>query len=515
MEQLREQLRRHVVGAWRYRWAAVAVAWLICAAGWVGVANIPNSYEANARIYIDADAVLTPLLRGIALNTSLESQIDVLRRTLLSRPNLETLISKTSLDLTLRGPSDRERLVAELGTAIHIVPQTQTLFTISYSNKTPQTAFDVVSTILNIFVESKIGSNRSDMENASRFLDQQIAGYEAQLRDAESKRAAFRAKYIDLLPNDVGNTRLDTARANVRALEGQLADATAHGRRLAEALATTPPTIVTETDPGAAAGPGGSGGSSELAAAEQHLRELLINDTDQHPEVVRQRRLIADLRSSGKSSAGSAAGTPARPARSKSQPNPVFEQLTLLKVQSDSDEASLRRQVADATRERDRLEEIARSAPGVQAQFINLDRDYDVVRKNYDELIARREAMRLSAAADSHADKVKLQVIDPPMVPRIPVGPKRILLMSGVLLAGLGGGIAAAVLLGQFDRSFHSLRDLRSFGLPVAGGISMMDVLDHRQSRLNLSVAVVAMSLLLLVGVYGGLLYRVIQAGPT
>jgi polysaccharide chain length determinant protein (PEP-CTERM system associated) len=512
VEELQIQLRRHTVRAWHHRWIAITVAWTICIAGWIVVSIIPNSFEANARLYIDADEVLTPLLKGLALDNSLGNQIDVLQRTLLSRPNLEKLISKTDLELSIRGPSDLELLVAELGAAIHIVPQTKSLFSITYRNAKPQLAFDVVSTIVNIFVESKTGNNRSDMQNARQFMSTQIAGYEGKLREAESKRAEFRSKYIDLLPLDGGgSSRLDTARAVVRSLEGQLADAAARRGRLAQELAVTPQTIVTETDPGVPAG--SSRGGGELAAAERHLQELLLGDTDQHPDVLRQRRLIEQLRSSGGGSSGVA--TSGRAARSRSQPNTVYDQLKVLQVQADSDVDSLRRQVTDATHERDRLEEIARNVPGVQAQYVNLDRDYDVVRKNYDELVARRESMQLLAAADSGSDKVKLQVIDPPQVPRIPVGPRRILLLSSVLLAGLGGAVASAMLLSQLDRSFHSVRDLRGLGLPVAGGVSLLAGTPRHTAPDGFVVMTVATALLLLGGVYGGLLFRVMQATPT
>jgi polysaccharide chain length determinant protein (PEP-CTERM system associated) len=515
MDALRGQIRRHAVGVWRNRWIAVAVTWLICVVGWAGVSNLPDSYEANARLYIDADEVLTPLLKGLALDRLQGNQIELLQRTLLSRPNLEHLISKTDLELSIRGPSDLERMVAALGTAIRINSQTKNLFTITYRNENPQLAYDVVSTLLDIFVESKTGTNRSDMENARQFLAKQIAGYEGKLREAETKRAEFRAKYIDLLPSDGGGgSRLDAARVAVRALEGQLADTAARRDRLAEELAVTPATVVTETDPGVAAGVS-RGGGGELAAAERRLRELLLVDTDQHPDVVRQRRLIEQLRASGDGGGGGEPVAAGRPARTRSQPNTVFDQLKVLKVQADSDVDSLRRQVADATRERDRLEEIARSTPGVEAQFINLDRDYDVVRKNYDELLARRESMQLSAAADTEGDKIKLQVIDPPLVPRVPVGPRRVFLLSGVLLAGIGGGLAAAVLLGQLDRSFHSVRDLRGLGLPIAGGISLLAGVGRQRARVGPTSAAIALSLLLLCGVYGGLLWRVLAAVPT
>jgi polysaccharide chain length determinant protein (PEP-CTERM system associated) len=508
MRALLSQLRRYEVTAWRHRWIAVAAAWIICIAGWAAVASIPNSYEASARLYVDADDVLTPLLKGLALDNSLGNEIEVLQRTLLSRPNLEKLISKTDLNLTIRSPSDLERLVAELATAIHIVPQTRNLFTITYRNAQPQLAHDVVSTILNIFIESKTGNNRSDMDNARQFLAQQIAGYEAKLREAESKRAEFRAKYIDLLPGDGGISRLDAARASARTLQGQLADATGRRDRLVQELAVTPPTLVVETDPGVS----GTTGGGELAAAQRHLQELLLTETDQHPDVIRQRRVIEQLRSSG--GGGGEVVTPGRAARNRVQPNTVYDQLKVLAVQAESDVASLQRQVADATRERDRLEEIARNAPGVEAQFINLERDYDVVRKAYDELLGRRESMRLSAAADADADKMKVQIIDPPQVPHIPVGPKRILLLSGVLLAGLGGGAAAAILLGQLDRSFHSVIDLRELGLPVAGGISLVANLQRRSTGLFQAAAVVAAVLLLCV-VYGGLLIAVLHGASA
>ena len=61
-------MRRYAVGGWRHRWIAVALAWAICIAGWIAVSLIPNTYEATARLYVDADQVLTPLLKGLALD---------------------------------------------------------------------------------------------------------------------------------------------------------------------------------------------------------------------------------------------------------------------------------------------------------------------------------------------------------------------------------------------------------------------------------------------------------------
>ena len=178
-------------------------------------------------------------------------------------------------------------------------------------------------------------------------------------------------------------------------------------------------------------------------------------------------------------------------------------------IEGDGQISSLQRQIADATRERDRMEEMARSAPGVQAEYINLNRDYDVVRRNYDELLGRRESMRIATAAEADADKIKIQIIDPPQVPQNPVAPKRAQLMSAVLIAGLVAGVGLAVLLVQFDQSFHTIDELRDLGLPVAGGVSMLNVTVTR-GRLA-SVLLFAMALALLWAVYAGLLYRMLH----
>jgi uncharacterized protein involved in exopolysaccharide biosynthesis len=556
MNTLLVMARRIVKAAWRYRWAAVALAWMICGAGWAFVYTIPNSYEASARLYVDADAILTPLLRGIAVDNSLNSQLDVLQRTLLSRPNLEKLVSNTDLDLSITGPADLEAMVASLGTAIKITPQTRNLFTITYRNTNPKLAFDVVQTILTTFIESKTGNNRSEMENAGLFLQQQIGAYERQLRDAEKKRADFRAKYLELLPmGETGATGLDAAEGNVRNLQGELADTLAKRDMLNRELASTPPMVVTDTTAAGAPLPGSPAAialNPRVVEAQRTLDELLITRTENHPDVVLAREHLAEVKASvakeaaeteaqiaaaratatagaaktgtakpapgttaatapggGKAGTGaplSAGADAAAAANSRSVPNPIYEQLKVRMFETESTLSSLQRQIADATHERDRLEEMARSAPGIQAEYINLNRDYDVLQTNYKELLGRREEMKIGAAADADADKIKIQVIDPPQVPQNPVAPRRAMLLSAVLGIGIAGGAALAVLLVQFDQSFHTIDELRDLGLPVAGGISLLNVAVTR-GRLA-SVFAFGMALVLLGALYAGLLYR-------
>ena len=513
MDEVRTLLRRYGLGAWRKRWFAIAVSWMVCVGGWVFVSTIPNQYEASARLYVDADAVLTPLLQGLALDNTPVSQLDVLQRTLLSRPNLEKLISKTDLELNITGPADLESMVAGLAGAIRITPQTRNLFTISYRNATPKLAYDVVQSILSIFIESKVGNSRSDMENARVFLQQQIALYERQMREAETRRAEFRVKYVDLLPSEeAGVSRLEEARAQVKSLEGQLKDVLTRRDMMRREMSAIPPVLTMEAggQPGAA-GPGGAA-NPQLAEAEERLLELQQKYTDNHPAVKAARQLVAELKSrpAPPAPAGGQQAAGQSRAREHGMPNPVYEQMRMQLFEQETVVASLQRQIDDGTKERDRLEAIARGVPGLENEYLNLNRDYEVLHKNYMELLSRREAMRISAAADSDAEKVKTEIIDPPQVPQIPVAPKRALLLSLVLLAGLGSGIGLVILMLQFDRSYHTIEDLRDLGLPVVGGISMLGAAVPMRRQL-LSVAGFAVAVLLLWAVYTGLLYRMLQ----
>ena len=507
MYQTQQLIRKQLTAAWRYRWPAIFLGWLVCAAGWVGVMKIPNVYEADARLYIDADAILTPLLRGISMDSSLQAQVDLLSRTLMSRPNLEKLVSKTDLNLQVDTPAEKQAMVAKLSNEIRLIPQTRSLFVISYRNESPKLAYDIVQAMLTAFVEGKAGNNRTDLENANRFIESQLAFYERQLRDSERRRAEFRARYIDLLPGDGGSSRLQGAVEAVRSLSGQIADAQARRVSLAKELAGTPPLLVTESTGG------GGGGSPRLEAEEQKLRELRLRLTDAHPDVIGQRQVIAAIRS-GKlgrdPSDAPRAAAPAAPA----VPNPVYEQLKVRLVDTDASISSLQRQLADATKERDRLDAIAKGAPGLQAEALNLDRDYGVLQTNYSALLSRRESMRISAAAEANADQVKIQVIEPPLVPTVPVAPQRSKLITGVLVAGLAAGLGLALLLVQLDQSFHTTDDLRDLGYPVAGGVSLLGNAVPL-SRRWVTVSSFAIALLLPCIIYGGLIIRLIRSGAA
>jgi polysaccharide chain length determinant protein (PEP-CTERM system associated) len=517
MDSVKLLVAQYLRAAWRRRWMGVIIAWLVCGVGWVGVYLIPNQFEASARLFVDADAVLTPLLRGIAADSAPTTQLEVLQRTLLSRPNMEKLISKTDLDLTLNGPSDRERMLTRLANEIHVIPQTRNLFTITYRDKSPKMAHDVVQTLLTIFVESATGGSRTDMENARRFLERQIQSYEQQLRAAEKRRADFRARYLEILPSDNNPNvpALEGARQSAQLLEGKLQDALIARDALKQEVDNTPPMLVVET--GVQGSLNGAPVRTKLQDAEEQLRLLLLRDTDAHPDVIAQRKLIESLKNAPRDDIAPAVtskdGKPIAASADiprRSVPNQVYEQLKVRLIEADTNIISLQRQRDEAVRYKERLEKIQREQPGLIAEYQNMDRDYGVLRRNYEELLGRLQSANIAQAADTQADKVKLQVIDPPEIPRLPVAPNRTVLVTMVLLGGIAAGLGVTVLFGQLDRSFSTVDDLRNLGLPVLGGISVLGLVPLRQRLL--AVMRFGAAVAVLVCIYGGLLVHILRS---
>lgn len=395
-----------------------------------------------------------------------------------------------------RTNADKEGLIRALPEAITIKPQTKNLFTISYDDTNPTVARNVVQALLTIFAENTTGQTRDQMNNAQRFLNDQIGGYEQQLRAAEQRRADFRAQHLDVLAGAGATQELQNARQRASDAQNQLQDAIARRDALKQELGQLPQsTTVGGNAAIVAAGPI----AAQLADARAKLAQLRTQFTENYPDVVSLKSQIADLEShlgSDKAGGGTTGG-------GRTVSNGVYEQVQVQLVEQQSQVASLQQRFDQAQADMKRLQILAATAPNIEAQAQDIDRNYDVLKKNYDELLSRREATNLSQAADTKADQIQFRIVDAPQVPLAPVAPNRPVLFSAVLLAGVLGGLLIPIMLAQIDRSYATLQRLRGLGLPVVGGVSYVAMFRTRaQATLETAgFGATALALLMLYGV--------------
>jgi polysaccharide chain length determinant protein (PEP-CTERM system associated) len=152
----------------------------------------------------------------------------------------------------------------------------------------------------------------------------------------------------------------------------------------------------------------------------------------------------------------------------------MLQQMTVALSAAEARVASLRARVEEYSGRLERSRVAGVTAPEVEAQMAQLNRDYQVNQSNYQKLLERRETAKLSGDLSSATDMLTFRVIDPPTVPLSPTGPNRPRLFSLVFAAALVAGLAVALLLSQIRPTFLSQASLRDVtGVPILGSIGM------------------------------------------
>jgi polysaccharide chain length determinant protein (PEP-CTERM system associated) len=510
VQDLLDQLR----GAWRFRWVGVAVAWAICLTGWVVLLVVPNRYEASSRVFVDTKTALGEATQGITVDSSVDSQIQRVRQALLGGPELTKIADETNLTARAITPQERQAVVERLRSQILIQGDIRSgnadagLYVISYANRDRDISLKVVDRLVNSFVEGALGGKRQGAEQAQQFLVEQIADYEARLRQAEERLAAFKKSNVGLMPGTQGDyfTRLQAEMEALRKAQTDLSVATRRRDELQSQLRGEQPLVTSGAGaPGGALTGGGGDTATRIRESQQRLDELLLRFTEKHPDVIAlkatllelQQRQADEIEAARRGDAGAAA-------RTGLSASPVYQNLQVQFNQANVDIAALRAEVADREQRIGTLRGLINTAPEVEAEFSRLDRDYGVTKAQYQSLVERLGRARLGEEAAA-TGVVRFEVIDPPTASFDPAFPKRPLLAAVILFGSIAAGVGVAYLLNLLRPVFGGSRQLNEItGLPVLGVVSMTWIeryeLQARRSMLALVAAMVV--LVALGGVY-------------
>lgn len=507
MDDLIRQALTILRGTWQQRWIGLAVAWIVAAVAAVVILRMPDKYEASARIYVDTQSVLKPLMSGLAIQPNVEQQVNILSRTLISRPNVEKLIRMADLDLNVKSKEQQERLIDSLMKTLEIKSAGRdNLYTLAYRDSERERAKRVVQSLTSIFVESSLGDNRKDTDSAKRFIEDQIAVYQRKLEEAEARLKDFKLRNMGVESGEgkdyfsrMGevSTALNQARLELREAENSR-DA------LKRQIVGEEPVLLADT-PDAASDVALPEIDGRIETLKRNLDSMLQRFTDEHPDVIGTRRVIKDLEDQKREqiAARKAAGGPHSSASSSINSNPVYQQLKVSLAEAEANVASLQTRVAEYDSRYNRLKASMRMIPQVEAEFTQLNRDYDVHKKNYEQLVSRRESASMSGEMEKASVGAEFRLIDPPRVPEQPVAPNRLLLFPIALLGAFGAGVFASFAASQLRPTFFDLRTLRELtGMPVLGTVSLIasELIKRKERRGLIGFITGALAL---VGAYG------------
>ena len=519
MQEIVQQILAEARNAWRFRWHAVAAGWSVGILSLGVVMWLPDVYGAYARVYVDGSSVLKPLLTERIVEPDVGATLLYARQALLGRENLQRVAHENGLDAEATSETEREKVLEKLGEEIVIdaapadpsdLTNASSIFTFWYRHERPEVAEGVVRSFMNFLIEDATGADREGTDIAARFLDDRIAEHEARLEKAEQALAQFQRANADTLPESEGGffERIEQEKEALGELRRDLRLAQARRERLTHKLTSDAP----PGDPALTAAHRPDSIDERIRVQRADLDSLLLRYTDRHPEVIARKdslkrleaQRVQQLRSLGIRN----------PERRALDADPVHQALQIAVNQADVQIAMLEADINDRDRRLQELQSLVDKVPVVEAELARLNRDYDIVKGQYQALIESRETQQLSQQASS-SDRVDFNILNPPRAGAKPVAPRRLLLLAAVLAASLGSGAGLSFVLAQLRPVFRTARELTELsGLPVIGSVNPVFVdpqllAQRRLAAVSFSAAVAG--IVLLIG--GAAVFELVRTG--
>ena len=485
LQQTLVQILDYVKGIWIKKRYVMLFSWLICPIGFIYVATLPDQYASRAQVFVDTRSVLQPLLRGLAIQTNPDQEIQMMAKTLLSRSNVEIIARESDLDIAAQTEAQFEGIVSELVNSIRLSSTGRdNIYNISYENKDAIVAQKVVKETLDLFVEGALGNNRRDTDTAGKFLDEQIAEYESRLSEAEQRVADFKRQYNDILPlsgtyyaqlqrlqGELEDTQLQIkqTKQQVDSLKSQMAQ-----KKSSDSFGVTnadEPVLRTRYD-------------DRIRGLEEQLDTLKLRFTDKHPDVIETKALLESLEAARTKEIDAFLN---ESDEDGTQPlNDLNREIKLEVSRYQSNLAALEVKETDVKAKIARLESKVDLIPQIEAENTALNRDYSITKGKYEELLSRKEAADLSRRAEVSSEELQFRIIEPPLVPKRPSGPNRLILYTAVLIIGFGSGIGVAFLVSQLNPILIRPKQLLQIAdYPIWGTVTHLDLSEIKRKNRN------------------------------
>ena len=316
------------------------------------------------------------------------------------------------------------------------------LYLITYRDSKPEQAKNVVQSLLTIFMESSLGDKRQDTRTAAKFLDDQIKHYEETLQASETRLKDFKLKYLGVAAGRAAPIFSAGSRSWATTSQTPGSSFAPLKNRVMPTSASWPEKrrrfCPNSKDPGPAERSRRSmrGSPPRRVKLDELLRNVHRTASRCRGHEARHRTARGAAQAGDRGSAKGGRGFPNSPGP-LAERNPVFQQMRVSLSDAEANVASLKARLAAYESQYAQLKSSARLVPQVEAEFAQLNRDYDVQKKTYGDLLARREATTMGVDVQDTGG-TQFRVIDPPRVAPQPVAPTRTVMLSLALLAALG-----------------------------------------------------------------------------
>ncbi len=471
MQEKMTEFLFYLKGILKYKWIAITLAWLLCLSGWLIVFVMPNRYTSEAKVHVETRTMLRPLLHGMAMQPDVRALLRVMQSLMYTKDNLEQIIKLAGLDKGISNSFDLLEIMGDLKKNIQIIGGANDVFTIKYDSDNPDEAKNVVQAVLTVFSEKTQLSTLSGVDEAHHFIEAQIQEYETRLRNSERARENFKRVNLGLLPGQNSNQIGEIQQISSALEDAKLQLNEAMSRKAA--LKTQLDEALAGDDWGILADEKVEAEDSRITELKQKKDNLLIKYTVKHPEIVYIEKTIKKLEKESAEKKAKLSPSNDLWVESAAMANPYIQTIKVAINDTDANIASIRSRVEMFEARLKTAQDELNSRLSVETEMQNLNRDYQTIKHNYEQLLLSREQASMSKKVDDQADALKFRIADAPNLPLEPSFPQRKLFYSAVLGLGSVFGLGVAFLIYLIRPTFITLTQVSQItGLPVLGAIS-------------------------------------------
>lgn len=386
---------------------------------------LPRRYRAGALILVEGENVPQDLAKKLGAEPG-RSQLQTLRQEMMSRTRLESLLQTLYPDLK-EGPR-LNSMVEQMRGAIFISSRGKDSFSIEFEDASPKRAMQMANELAKVFIEEAGQTRAHQTAGTQEFIEAQLEEARKALEAQEDSVRTFKERNMGRLPEQTGSNlaTLQRLQSEKQGVEATLRAAQARVEELEKN------------------GPSEPGVGGELAKLYDQLAELRLRYTDEYPDVKSIKLKIERLQQQRID-----AGTASVEQRTESSLENARLQVEKLQTKSDQ----LDQKIVEV---QSRVDEV----PRLEQELTTLNRDAAKLKENYQAMLSRKMQSDLGQKLEEHWKGQHFQILDPAVVPTIPVFPNRPLFILIGILAGLGVGVVIALGLELIDPSIKSVREL-------------------------------------------------------
>jgi polysaccharide biosynthesis transport protein len=517
-QEARIEWKRYLRILHRRRWWFAIPAFAVWAIIWVMSWLLPTIYRSETVILVEQQNV--PEQYVIAnIGDDLQQRLQSMTQQILSRTRLLRIIDEFNLYKDRSGDDRVDRMREDIQIEIVQAPGRNDLsaFKIAYLSKNPQIAQDVVSKLSSLFIEENLKARQQRSVDTTEFLESQLEEARKNLAAQEERVRDFKSRYLGELPGQV-QTNVQIL-AGLQARREQDVEALGQARqqnvylesmlnqlRSAEANMRVGRTATSQALPSL---------DTEIEKLQTQLAELTSRYSDEHPDVRKLKNQLTKaerLKAKRESDVATALrvgdfdGNTTRPSsfaelQAMSPRLQVESQLKANRLEMENRQRNMLENERQISQYQSRLN----TSPLREQQLADLTRDYDQSRKNYEQLLAKRDQSELATNMEIRQQGERFRIIDPANLPQKPYLPNRFKLALIGLCAGVLVGYVSIIGSEILDDCVYSSEDLsKVVAAPVLVELpALLTASEHIQRAKHNQLQLIAMTAMILTPIAG------------